>query len=70
MHSIHKFEKEIRFPSGFPSFPSLLPSILGLFPSRFQKSKKMLSPIDNSRERVAHYPERKACGRCHPRICE
>ncbi len=40
MHRIHKFEKEIRFPSGFPSFPSLLPSILGLFPSRFQKLKK------------------------------
>jgi len=33
-------KKEIRFPSGFPSFPSLLPSILGLFPSRFQKLKK------------------------------
>ena len=70
MHSIHKFEKEIRFPSGFPSFPSLLPSILGLFPSRFQKSKKMLSPIDNSRERVAHNSERQACRRCHPRSCK
>ena len=70
MHSIHKFEKEIRFPSGFHSFPSLLPSILGLFPSRFQKSKKMLSPIDNSRERFSHHPGGKARGSCNPCICQ
>ena len=37
MHYIQKFEKEIRFPSGFPSFPSLLPSNSDLFPSKFQK---------------------------------
>ena len=35
MHCIQKFEKEIRFPSGFPPFPSLLPSKQHLFPSKF-----------------------------------
>ena len=34
MHYIQKFEKEIRFPSGFPSFPSLLPLKQYLFPSK------------------------------------
>ena len=65
MHYIQKFEKEIRFPSGVPSFPSLLPSILGLFPSRFQKSKKMLSPIDNSRVGISDNTKRQACRSRH-----
>ncbi len=70
MHCIHKFEKEIRFPSGFPSFPSLLPSILGLFPSRFQKLKKMLSPIDNSRVGQPFNSEWETNRSCYSRICE
>ena len=54
MHHIQQFEKEIRFPSGFPSFPSLLPSNSNLFPSKFKKQRKMLSHIDITPVGLAH----------------
>ena len=52
MHSIHKFEKEIRFPSGFHSFPSSSPSNTHLLKHSMLRFLSMYMVIPMSQEHL------------------